>query len=135
MSVGIMSACLPTLRPALIFLGRKVGIKVGNLAFLRSHSSNTAGISKANGGTTFNSSTDPLHSRKESQGAFYRLPETGDSHRDGSRTPLDAKLRPDHYGGIVTNVIGAKADSDSLSGDEVPLHTIRVHTDFKRSDT
>jgi hypothetical protein len=112
---------------------RMLGIKGGSLSFPRSHPSNTASISKASGGTTLNDSTDPLHSRKESQRAFYRLPE--DSNRDGSRTPLDAKLRPDHYGGLVTNVMGAKTDSDSLSGDEVPLHTIRVQTDFKRSDT
>jgi hypothetical protein len=129
MSVGIMSACLPTLRPALIRLSRMIGIK-GSMSALRSRSSNSAGLSNNTGGTTLNSSTDP--SRKTSQRAFHRLPDNGD--RDVSRTPLEAKLRPDHYGPMVTSVMGAKTDSDSLSGDEVPLHTIRVQTDFKRTD-
>lgn len=128
-SAGITSACLPTLRPALQFIARHLGIQGVMPSLLRSGTS--TGFSKGRS----NLSTGPTmddnnagHNRSDSQRRFYRLPdETG--HSD---PPADATLRPDHGYVYTTSVLGTKGEGDSLSGDEVPLHSIRVQKDFKQ---
>jgi hypothetical protein len=96
------------------------------------------------------------------RGPFYRLPDEYHHHRDVSESrsssgdnnninntqtarPADADLRPDHGCAYTVttshgrrpprggNVKGGGGDGESLSGDEVPLHGIRVHTDFTQS--
>ncbi|KAK3290486.1 uncharacterized protein B0H64DRAFT_452552 [Chaetomium fimeti] len=135
MSAGIVSACLPTLGPVMTFFAGKVGIK---RTILTSRAGATTGASSRN----FPKSTTPslsdrteveLHkSTKKDNGTFYRLP---DDQTSGNTTRgVDAELRPEHgYGYTVTSrPAGPKADGASLSGDEVPLHGIRVHKDFKQ---
>jgi hypothetical protein len=51
---------------------------------------------------------------------------------DVDPVPSDATLRPDHGYFCTTRVDGNKGETDSLSGDEVPLHSIRVQKDFKQ---
>jgi len=78
-------------------------------------------------------------SRKDGAGAFYRLPDDQQLSADMPR-PMDAELRPGHgYAYTVTSRPGDVGrvvvdGAESLSGDEVPLHGIRVHRDFKRSE-
>ena len=73
----------------------------------------------------------PYAASRAAGAGFYRLPD-GQISGDTARAP-DAELRPKHgYGYTVTSQPG-KGDGESLSGDEVPLHGIRVQTDFKQS--
>lgn len=138
-SAGIISACLPTLRPALQFFARALGINDCMPDLIRSGNRGT-GYSKSSrsklapspGPGTIDSTTG--HTRSESQRRFYRLPdETGTIGKaGGDQLPVDASLRPDHGYMYTTSVLGTKADYDRLSGDEVPLHSIRVQKDFQQ---
>jgi hypothetical protein len=75
--------------------------------------------------------------------SFYRLPDETDS--DGLRksgnivtttTAADAKLRPDTQGYQFTvNSFKSTSDRGNESGDEIPLHGIRVQTKFQRATT
>ncbi|KAL1962349.1 hypothetical protein VTN77DRAFT_9762 [Rasamsonia byssochlamydoides] len=136
-SAGITSACLPTLRPALQFFARHLGLQGVMPGLLRSASS--TGFSKtgrsnlSTGPTTMDDNT-PGHTRSGSQRRFYRLPDESGNAENGSdhQMPPDATLRPDHGYIYTTSVLGTKGEGDSLSGDEVPLHSIRVQKDFKQ---
>lgn len=140
MSAGIISACLPTLGPVMAFCAGKLGIKRTLL------SSRNGGTTHASSSKNFaHSATASLSdrtevelqksstSRKDGAGAFYRLP---DGQMSGETAgAVDSDLRPKHgYKYTVTSQPG-KGDGASLSGDEVPLHGIRVHTDFKQSES
>ena len=122
MSAGIVSACLPTLKPALQFFVRKLGIK-GSIFDLfpseqsTSHTNHTEDQNTATGG-----GRGP--ERNGSQGPFYRL-------QDGTQKPIDTKLRPDHtYDYTVSKVPGDKDGLSYVSGDEVPPHSIHVSQAF-----
>ncbi len=137
MSAGIVSACLPTLGPVFAVCATKLGIK-RTLLTTRGERTNNTGSSKnftnqsGTGSMRDGADLELQKARKASGGAgFYRLPDSQMSS-DTARPP-DAELRPKHgYGYTVTSQPG-KGDGESLSGDEVPLHGIRVHTDFKQS--
>lgn len=131
MSAGIVSACLPTLRPVIQYAARGVGIKGG---IFGSSEHDSAAFSK-----NLDKSGNRLRSDPDVPDAdFYRLPDdSGASKKSKEQLAADAALRPDHgyaYAVSSTPVIG-KGDKDSLSsGDEIPLQGIRVQKDFKRSD-
>lgn len=125
MSAGIMSACLPTMRPALIFLFRNIGLK--NLT--KSWGSNFASNAPSNNQGSRAVDGSMNHSRKDS--AFTRLHDGNSGDWDQA---VDDTLRPDKCSPMVTRVMGSKGLEESLEGDEVPLHKIRVKTDFERID-
>ncbi|EED22640.1 conserved hypothetical protein [Talaromyces stipitatus ATCC 10500] len=131
MSAGIMSACLPTMRPALMFLARSIGIR--HLVSPWGSRNTTAGLTENQGTRPLDSSNN--HLRKDSQRAFTRIPDDKLGDRD-DWTPVsaDASLRPDKCAAMVTRAMGSRGDEESLEGDEVPLHNIRIQTDFKRTD-
>jgi hypothetical protein len=141
MSAGIISACLPTLGPVMGLALRKAGLKS---SVLSTRDGTTTNLTATKNMNIAKSATGSLRDRtdaaggkstkKDGAGTFYRLPD--DQHSSGETTaaPTDAELRPDHgYGYSVTSGPGSKLDGSSLSGDEIPLHGIRVHTDFKQS--
>lgn len=140
MSAAIVSACLPTLGPVMSFFFRAIGIKRSILGATRRDTTAGGMSSKNVGKLATPSSRDPIalelqKSKRDTvgDGAFYRLPDeqlSGDTAR-----PTDAELRPKHgYGYTVTSQPG-KGDAASLSGDEVPLHGIRVQTHFKQLES
>jgi hypothetical protein len=138
MSAGIVSACLPTMRPAFHFIFRKLGMKGSVLGHFRNHGStggfptDTNPSNITNDLTIIDAGTGPTqgHRKRGSQGPFYRLPDVaGSSGEESVPMPMDAKLRPDHgYKYTVTSLPGNKSEEESLGGDEVPLHSISVKT-------
>lgn len=77
-------------------------------------------------GTKSSSAKAQEHVKGSNQGPFYRLPENG-------QPPADSNLRPEHgYTYTVTSLPGTSGESDSLNGDEIPLHSISVRKDFKQ---
>ncbi|KAB5545510.1 hypothetical protein GE09DRAFT_1131405 [Coniochaeta sp. 2T2.1] len=131
MSAGIVSACLPTMRPVIQWAARGVGIK-GGLFGNSEHDS--AAFSK-----NLNVSGNRLRSNPgtTTDADFYRLPDDGASGKSKEQLAADARLRPEHgFGYSVTSkpANSSKGDKDSLSsGDEIPLQGIRVQRDFKHS--
>lgn len=134
MSAGITSACLPTIGPGVQFIANKLGIKGSMFGlFTRTgstaqSSSGTANISLAAAdiGTKSGSAKAQEHVRRSSKGPFYRLSDKG-------QLSADSNLRPEHGNKYtVTSLPGTSGESDSLSGDEVPLHGISVRKDFKQ---
>ncbi|KAH8908306.1 integral membrane protein [Coniochaeta sp. PMI_546] len=129
MSAGIVSACLPTMRPVIQWAARGVGIKGG---IFGSSTHDSAAFSK-----NLNQSGNRLRSNADQADAdFYRLPDDNASGKSREQLAADATLRPDHgfaYA-VTSKPAHVKNDKDSLSsGDEIPLQGIRVHTDFKHS--
>jgi hypothetical protein len=132
MSAGIMSACLPTMRPALIFLFRSVGLK--NLTAWGSHDASKA-AENSQGTRTVDGSFNGLNSHSRKDSAFTRLHDGSSGDRiDWNSVPAGTALRPDNCSAMVTRVMGSQGHDENLEGDEVPLHKIRVQTDFKRTD-
>jgi hypothetical protein len=140
MSAGIVSACLPTMRPALHLIVRKLGIKGSMPGLFRSDGSigfpNTGPSSSTNNPAIIDAGTgtNQGHTKRGSQGTFYRLPDiTGSSGQESGQMPVDSKLRPDHgYTYTVTSLPGKGGEEVSLSGDEVPLHGISVQKAFSQ---
>lgn len=140
MSAGIISACLPTLGPVVLFAGRKMGIK-GLLHSRSGLASGNAVSSKNMPRSAAGSASDRTEvelqkpTKKDGAGTFYRLPDDQASSRETTApSPVDGRLRPQHgYGYSVTSRPGNVGDGGSSSGDEAPLHGIRVHTDFMQS--
>ncbi|PYI05217.1 hypothetical protein BO78DRAFT_470775 [Aspergillus sclerotiicarbonarius CBS 121057] len=158
MSAGIVSACLPTIRPALQLGARKLGIQRFMPALLRSRSGNLAS-SKTHpsqivpADSAANSTAGLMVNRR----SFYCLPdeeaEMGGMGGKGKgvvaqQIMLDAVLRPKHDRGLtVTDIRGSRGTGTGLGGgedtgqdggdgdgegDEVPLHGIRVKKDFRQ---
>ncbi|RMZ41882.1 hypothetical protein AFCA_011725 [Aspergillus flavus] len=129
MSAGIVSACLPTLRPALRYMARKLGLH-GRLPAL--FQSTTGQMSKtsipATGPSRTEDSTATIieHSERPKRHSFYHLPDETDSA--GEQGHSDTSFRPD-YAKTYTNVLGPRV-SGRLSGDEIPLNGIRVDREF-----
>lgn len=137
MSAGIVSACLPTLRPALQAIVRVIGIQGALPALLRSRTAPMSKTGQSNPsqnqltkGHTGSGVGHSAHSRRHS---FYYLPDEADSNGEQPMTPeqLDAALRPEYdHGHMVTNVLGSKGRNVDSASDEIPLHGIRVQKDF-----
>ncbi|CRG88293.1 hypothetical protein PISL3812_05322 [Talaromyces islandicus] len=132
MSAGIMSACLPTMRPALMFLFRAVGLK-NLMSSWSSHGSSNATTNSQGTGTVDGGG---INSKLRKESTFKRLHDGsfGDRIDWSLAAPATATLRPDDCPAMVTRVMGSPGRLESLEMDEVPLHNIRVRTDFRRTD-
>ncbi|PKX99843.1 hypothetical protein P168DRAFT_261112 [Aspergillus campestris IBT 28561] len=137
MSAGIVSACLPTMRPALQAGARLLGIQHAMPALLRSR---TDALSKGqSSGTRPHDLSMKDGSRTGTGGArrhsFYYLPDENDSQGEGGHESGD--LRPGYdCGKMTTDVRVSRASSrqdmrsESCGDDEVPLRGIRVQKNF-----
>jgi hypothetical protein len=137
MSAGIVSACLPTMKPALQLIVRKLGIKESMPGLFRSHTS--TGFSKTDPSNNTNNlaikdaSTGTNQSRpRGSQGTFHLLPNvTGSCGQESSQMPVDSELPPDHsFTRTITSLPGKKGEEASLSGEKVPLHRDAMQKNF-----
>ncbi len=137
MSAGIVSACLPTLGPILALCASKLGIKRTLLGTTRGgNTGNTSGSKtfgqSATGSVSDRTEVELQRARKGSAGAvFYRLPE-GQASSEPTKA-VDSELRPTHGHRYTVTSQPGHGDGESLSEDEMPLHGIRVHTEFKQS--
>ncbi|TVY64161.1 Satratoxin biosynthesis SC1 cluster protein [Lachnellula suecica] len=131
MSAGIVSACLPTVRPGLLLIFRRLGIK-GNVPGLF-RSGNSTDVPKLNGPSHLRHETHGLGTIGSAQACgprgdkkdFYRL-------SDDLDLPVDLTLRPDHKCTQAVTSTSEPQEVDSLSGDEVPLHAIHVRKDVSQ---
>lgn len=138
MSAGIVSACLPTLRPALQAIVRLLGFRGAMPALFRSRSvpmSKTGDSNPSQNGLASHGHKASAVGHSSSHGrrhSFYQIPDEVDS-AGVPMTPeqLDASLRPGYdTGHTVTNVRGSKGRNVDSASDEIPLHGIRVQKDF-----
>lgn len=146
MSAGIVSANLPTMLPVVRWVGNKIGFQ--------SLAGTIMGKSQGGRGTNGDDSSrgNDLSSRETGSGGevldpkgktndgkpFYRLPDDTDSetsrggrglHFSKESGPPDMGLRPDLKDfGISVNSTSPRGggDGDDESGDDIPLHSIRV---------
>ena len=134
MSAGIVSACLPTLKPALTFFARHMGFS----SFVSRHFMTMTGSRNAqdsmpshmrsgSGHRDDTSDVNLVHST--GKGEFYRL-DDDNGHQTSASNP---KLRPEHGYSQTVTTRPVREEGDSWSGDEVPLHGIRIQRDFKQS--
>ncbi|KAK1584958.1 uncharacterized protein LY79DRAFT_559905 [Colletotrichum navitas] len=149
MSAGIVSACLPTLRPAMQHLARACGITGSMGGMFRAGTALGFGSSrnKSNfsNGTT---SQDPNNGGSQAarrfsvskhgagKDTFYRLSDDNASEgasQQQAPSPGQSKFRPDTTGfGYSVESYPAKEKNDK-SSDEIPLHAIRVQKEFKHA--
>lgn len=119
------------MRPAFIFLARSVGIR--HVPTPWSSRNTASGLTKSQGSRPLDNSNATL--RKDSLHAFSRIPDNKKGYTDDwDPNSTDTSLRPDKCAEMVTRVMGSRGDQDSLEGDEIPLHNIRIQTDFERMD-
>ncbi|KAI1504114.1 hypothetical protein F5X99DRAFT_373495 [Biscogniauxia marginata] len=135
MSAGIISACLPTLVPALKLIGRTIGL--GRLMSLTTTRGGDTREAKGSTGPSAAASVQ-RHEHHRSfptkDGEFVRLSDDAEASTDDDQSPGNVRLRPDHdVSYIVTSVPRTKEDKRSTSTDEIPLNSIRVQTDFKQT--
>ncbi|KAM0328617.1 hypothetical protein ACHAQA_005028 [Verticillium albo-atrum] len=148
MSAGIVSACLPTLRPVMMICARSLGIKGSFSETLRGVSSMGLRSKKTGNFSERLSSREDFANKSASKsersnpdGYSRRASEDNESRftsEELGRTlasSADANLRPDvkGYGFTVTST--TRADRGDDDADDIPLHGIRVDTKFKRSTT
>jgi hypothetical protein len=128
MAAGIISANLPTMLPALNVFLRMLGIRSKD-GSSRTGSSNPF-RSKGDRSNTSQMDTDgaipPPNGKRTSNTVFYRLPDENDSTRSGRD---QAGLRPDVKAYQYTVESLSHGERDEGSGDEIPLHGIRVDKD------
>ncbi|EFX05264.1 integral membrane protein [Grosmannia clavigera kw1407] len=129
MSAGIISACLPTLRPTLVFVSKTLGLRLFSTRSGQS-TNHSRGANQDSQGRVIKTNNSELlsastHAQKQkAKDAFYRLD-------DGSNeSPVDEGLRPAHG----TKFTVATWRDSSGSADEIPLHSIRVQTDLKQTE-
>jgi hypothetical protein len=134
MAAGIVSANLPTLRPAFHFGARMLGIQGRVLALFKSTNRTTA---KSSDNVTQPSraaeSTAAIiqHTKHPKRHSFYQLPD--DHNPVGEQSRMDTSFRPDYDNSkTYTNVLGPKS-GDHSDGDEVPLTEIRVDKEFTQT--
>jgi hypothetical protein len=134
MSAGIVSANLPTLRPALRFGARILGLHGRLPALFRSTNGTMSKTSDAATGpsrTVDSTATIIQHTERPKRHSFYYLPDESDSA--GEQARMEASFRPDYDNAkTYTNVLGPRI-SGRLSGDEVPLNGIRVDREFTQT--
>ncbi|KAH6884890.1 hypothetical protein B0T10DRAFT_492944 [Thelonectria olida] len=146
MSAGIISACLPTMLPVMKFFLRITGL--GRLLSTVNGSSvpvfgsrtgtSTKGLSSQINPDSRQGTTSDSNGRGDS---FYRLPDETDSDGLGksggivtTAAAADAKLRPDTQGYQFTvNSFKSTSDQGNESGDDIPLHGIRVQKKFHQA--
>ncbi|KAK5992099.1 Wortmanamides biosynthesis cluster C-like protein [Cladobotryum mycophilum] len=147
LAAGIISACLPTLLPVLRLFARRIGIKRN---FLSPRNRGTTGASPSSGKQSNGSSrpSNPIltvggqSTRRPSENHFYRLDE--DTESDGSIPtdmelgavqPMDplGSLRPDTKGFKHTVRSYTTQTGPNGASNEIPLHGIRVQTEFEHS--
>ncbi|KAG9231133.1 hypothetical protein BJ875DRAFT_129502 [Amylocarpus encephaloides] len=121
MSAGIISACLPTLRPAVQLIGRSLGIKGSITGLFRGVNSSSLPTKGTNDLSVGRGLGDGQ------KGGFYYLP---DESKDGeAQRGTDGTLRPKHGAYTVASVEGT---SRGRENDEVPLHSISVQKHFEQ---
>lgn len=131
MAAGIISANLPTMLPALNVFLRTMGIRSRNGTSRTGGSSNPF---RSKGGDTSNISqggenggaVPAPEGKRASKSVFYRLP---DENNSDYSAPGEGKLRPDAKGYQYTVKSLSPNERDEESGDEIPLHGIRVEKD------
>ncbi|KAJ5486226.1 hypothetical protein N7530_000526 [Penicillium desertorum] len=134
MSAGIVSANLPTIRPALRFLARMLGVNGSVMALFKSTNRTTAKTTDPvtqPSGTGESTSTIIQHTKHPNRHSFYHLPD--DHNSAGEQSRMDSSFRPDYdQGKTYTNVLGPRA-GDHSDGDEIPLTEIRVDKEFTQT--
>ncbi|CAP91747.1 Pc13g06780 [Penicillium rubens Wisconsin 54-1255] len=134
MSAGIVSANLPTIRPALRFIARMLGVHGSVMALFKSTNRTTAKTTDPAtqpSGTGESTSTIIQHTKHPKRHSFYHLPD--DHNSAGEQSRMDASFRPDYdQGKTYTNVLGPRA-GDHSDGDEIPLTEIRVDKEFTQT--
>lgn len=137
MSAGITSVCLPTLRPVLVLVTKKMGLNImssryaGGRSSAQDHTADSQGntipktttSSRRGNGASAGGASDASHSPIQKD-AFYRL---DDESTEGPQEE-ELRLRPQH-GNKYT--VSSWRDS-ATSVDQIPLHSIRVQTDLKQ---
>ena len=138
MAAGIVSACLPTMLPALNVFLRVVGIKSQNGSSARRSSMNlfSSKGNKSNVSRTETNGTAPTarDGRRVSATAFYRLPDENDSVGSGD---CDKVLGPEkkNYQYTIKSLAPIGTGPDEESGDEIPLHGIQVERETTVEET
>jgi hypothetical protein len=134
MSAGIVSANLPTIRPALRFIARMLGVNGSVMALFKSTNRTTAKTTDPvtqPSGTGESTSTIIQHTKHPKRHSFYHLPD--DHNSTGEQSRMDSSFRPDYdQGKTYTNVLGPRA-GDHSDGDEIPLTEIRVDKEFTQT--
>ncbi|RFU78637.1 integral membrane [Trichoderma arundinaceum] len=142
-SAGIISACLPTMLPVLRLFARSIGIKRNFLSPNRGTSgAKSSNLNKSNmSGPSQNKSTNALagdSTRGSGGNAFYRLADETESDGsftvDSQQVVMDSKFRPDTKG--YKHTVKSSRINDfpaDLTRDDIPLHGIRVQTEFQQS--
>ncbi|KAL6860846.1 GPCR, PTH11-type [Trichoderma novae-zelandiae] len=120
-SAGIVSACLPTLLPVIRLFLRSIGIKRNLFSSTRGTSGKSSNLKSNMSGPSQNRSVNALDdgTRRANGNAFYRLEDETESDGsftvDSQQVVMNSTFRPD------------------TKGDDIPLHGIRVQTEFQQS--
>jgi hypothetical protein len=137
MSAGIISANLPTLRPALRFIARTLGINGRVVALFRS--TNGTRTKTRNGATEPSQTVESTaaimqHSKHSNRHSFYHLPDDPDSLSEQTR--MDAALRPSYDRAKTFTQVNGQKVAGRHSGEElIPLSEIRVDKEFTQTST
>jgi len=122
MAAGIISANLPTMLPALNVFLRMLGIRSKNGTGSSNPFRSKGDRSNASQGD-MEGAVPPPTGKRASGTVFYRLP---DENNSSSFAPVGGKLRPDSKSYHYTVESFPPRERDEESGDEIPLHGIRV---------
>lgn len=127
MSAGIVSACLPTMKPALTFFGRHLGFS--GFVSRNFHTMNRSNAVQSAVPSNMRSGTG--HRDGGSDADLVSPPKKGDFYRLDDEVGMQT-FSPDNkkHGHVQTTAAGNR---DSLSGDEAPLKGIRIQRDFEQS--
>lgn len=124
MAAGIISANLPTMLPALNVFLRMLGIRSKNGSSRNNSSYPFRSKDKSNlSQSDMEGAVPPPTGKRASGTVFYRLPDENNSSR---LAPGADKLRPDSKTYRYTLESLPPKERDEESGDEIPLHGIRV---------
>lgn len=158
MSAGIVSACLPTLRPAFAFFFRILGLRSVMPSLLRTgqsrtastsklnsntagHSRNGVGVSGGGGSASAPSNIDLVRANRRS---FYHLPDDESDSLDEQTGGDGGRFRPEYDSMKTMTVVRGREreemeeDNDrwlSRGRNDVPLQGIRVQTEFTQRES
>jgi hypothetical protein len=164
MSAGIVSACLPTLRPAFAFFFRVLGLRSVMPSLLRTGPSRTASTSKLNsntaghsrngrgvsgGGGGSASAPSNIDLVRANRRSFYHLPEDESDSLDSPTRVDGGQFRPEYDSMKTTTIVHGRErkeieeDNDRWmggrngygNGNDVPLQGIRVQTEFTQRES